>query len=155
MTTQEQAAESNAASATTDAPTETQKSEFGVGEKVELNDINVTMVNVAESEGENYITPSEGKVFVVCEFEIENNSEKEINVSSMLSFEAYFDDYASTLSLTAVGSADKATLDGTVGAGKKMNGIIGYEADANWQKMEIQFTPDFWTGNEIVFVYSK
>ena len=155
VTAQGQAAEDDAAPAASAVPTEAPKSEFGVSEKVELNDINVTLVSVTESEGKNYITPSEGKVFVLCEFEIENNSDKEINVSSMLSFEAYFDDYTATLGLTAVSSADKPTLDGTVGAGKKMNGIIGYEVDANWQKMEIQFTPDFWAGNEIVFVYSK
>ena len=40
------------------------------------------------------MTPSDGKVYVVFEFEIENNSDRDIAVSSMLSFEAYIDDYA-------------------------------------------------------------
>lgn len=126
-----------------------------MGEKVELNDVTATLVSVSESDGGNYITPADGKVFVICEFEIENNSDKEISISSMLSFEAYVDDYSTTLSLTAVTSTGKTTLDGKVDAGKKMSGILGYEVDAGWQELEIQFTPDFWSGNEIKFVYAK
>lgn len=101
------------------------------------------------------MTPSDGKVFIVCEFEIENNSDKDISVSSMLSFEAYVDDYSTNMNLSALLSVDKSQLDGSVAAGKKMNGVIGYEADSDWNTIEISFTPDFWTGNEIKFVYSK
>lgn len=139
-------------------PTETktpEKTVFGVGEEVEMNDIFVTLVNVSESSGANYITPTDGKVFVICEFEIENNSSKEINVSSIVSFEAYIDDYSTSLSLSAMMSADKSQLDGTVAAGKKMNGVIGYEADKDWNTIEVRFTPNFWSNKDIIFEYSK
>lgn len=134
---------------------ETQKSTFTVGDKVELSDIAVTLVDVAESNGANYMTPEDGKVFLICEFEIENNSNKDIAVSSLMSFEAYIDDYSTNLDLSALVSANKSQLDGTVAAGKKMNGIIGYSADKDWSSIEIRFTPDFWAGKDIIFTYSK
>lgn len=115
----------------------------------------VTLVNVSESTGGNYMTPEDGKVFLLCEFEIENDSDHEIGVSSMLSFSAYVDGYTTNLDLGATVSSDKPQLDGSVAAGKKMNGIVGYSVDQQWSEIEIRFTPDFWSGKEIVFSYSK
>lgn len=137
------------------APAATEQSIFGVGDKVELNDVIVTLVNVSESTGGNYMTPEDGKVFLLCEFEIENDSDREIGVSSMLSFSAYVDGYTTNLDLGATVSSDKPQLDGSVAAGKKMNGIVGYSVDQQWSEIEIRFTPDFWSGKEIVFSYSK
>ena len=137
----------------TKAPEE--KTVFSVGEKVELNDIIVTLVDVRESTGKDFVTPSDGKVFVICEFEIENNSDKDIAVSSLMSFEAYIDDYSTSISLSGLMSDDKPQLDGSVAAGKKMNGVISYEADQDWKTIEIRFKADFWSNKEFVFEYSK
>ena len=115
--------------------------------------MNVTLVNVSESKGSAYNEPNEGNVFVICEFEIANNSDKEIAVSSMMSFDAYCDDYACTFSLGAmIEKGNKNQLDGTVAAGKKFNGIVGYEVPDDWQELEIAFTPDFWSGKDIIFI---
>lgn len=143
--------------ASTPAPTpsEAVQTEFGVGEVVELNDIIVTLTNVSENTGSQFMSPTDGNVFLVCEFEIENNSDKDIVVSSMLCFEAYVDDYATTMSISAMTSVDTAQLDGTVAAGKKMRGVIGYEAPSDWSELEVRFTPDFWTGKDITFVATK
>lgn len=130
--------------------------EFGVGETVELNGVMVTLVGVTESTGSTYNKPTEGNVFVLCEFEIANNSDEEITVSSMMSFEAYCDDYACNYSLSAIlEKENKNQLDGTVAAGKKFNGVIGYEVPADWAELEIRFTPDFWSGKDIIFVVSS
>lgn len=137
------------------AATEVQKNEFTVGDKVELGDVVVTLKNVSENQGGNYMTPADGKVFIVCEFEIENNSEKDIAVSSLMSFEAYIDDYSTSMSLTATLSTGSAQLDGTVAAGKKMSGVIGYEAYSDWSNIEVRFTPDFWSGKDIIFTAKK
>ena len=129
-----------------------QQSVFSVGDKVELNNIIVTLVGVKENKGSTYNKPESGKIYVLCEFEIENNSSKEITVSSIMSFEAYCDDYSITESLGALmEKGSKNQLDGSIDAGKKMNGIIGYEVPKDWKELEIQFTPDFWSGKEIVF----
>lgn len=134
---------------------EPEKTTFSVGEQVSLNDVVVTMNNVTESNGSQFNKPTDGNTFILCEFTIENNSEKDLAVSSLMCFEAYVDDYSTSMSLSALLESDKSQLDGTVAAGKKMNGIIGYEAPADWKEIEVRFTPDFWRGKDITFIHSK
>ena len=137
------------------ASTPTEKTKFTVGDKVELNDIVVNLVNVTENTGSTYNQPSDGNVFVLFEFNIENNSSKDIAISSIMCFEAYADDYVVNMSLSAQLTTDKNQLDGTIAAGKKMNGVIGYEVSKEFKEIEIRFTPDFWSGKEIIFTYMK
>lgn len=132
-----------------------EKTEFIVGEKVSLNDVVVTLVDVSQNSGDAFFGPTDGNVFVICEFEIENNSTSDIAVSSALSFEAYADDYSALISFLAMSTSDKNQLDGSVAAGKKMNGIVGYEVPENWNELEIRFTPNFWSGKEIIFKHIK
>lgn len=131
---------------------EEQKTEFYVGNVVSLNNIEVTFVSCTESNGKQYLEPEDGNVFLICEFSIDNKSEKDIAVSSLVSFEAYVDDYSTTLSLTGTVSTDKQQLDGSIAAGKKMNGVVGYEVPKDWKELEIRFTPDFWTGKDVTFI---
>ena len=133
-------------------PQENQQTEFCVGDVVSLNDIEVTFVSCTESNGKQYLEPEDGKVFLVCEFSIDNKSQKDIAVSSLVSFEAYVDDYSTMLSLTGTVSTDKQQLDGAIAAGKKMTGVIGYEVPKDWKELEIRFTPDFWSGKDITFI---
>lgn len=125
---------------------------FRVGEIAELKDVQVSLLGVTESTGSSYNTPNDGNIFVLCEFEITNNSTEDITVSSMLSFEAYCDDYTCSYSLSALlEKGNSNQLDGTVAAGKKFKGVIGYEVPADWQELEVRFTPDFWSGKDIIF----
>lgn len=138
---------------TTETVSQADKNTFAVGEIAELRDVQVSLVGVTESIGSSFNTPNEGNVFVLCEFEITNNSKEEVAVSSMLSFEAYCDDYTCAYSLSALmEKGNKNQLDGTVAAGKKLKGVIGYEVSENWNELEIHFTPDFWSGKDIVFI---
>ena len=129
------------------------KAEYKIGETAELNGVRVTLVNVTESNGSDFNKPTDGNIFVLCEFEIENNSDKEINISSIMSFEAYCDDYTCTYSLSALlEKGNKNQLDGTVAAGKKFTGVIGYEVPVDWKTLEVKFTPDVWSDKVINFV---
>lgn len=124
-----------------------------IGEAADLKNVVVTLTDVWESTGSQFNTPTSGNVFVLCEFEIENNTQSEINVSSLMSFSAYCDDYSLNYSLgAAMERGNKNQLDGQIAAGKKMNGVIGYEVPTDWKELEIHFTPDVWFGNDIVFV---
>lgn len=137
------------------ADTQETKDIFTVGETAEMNDVQVTLLNYSESKGSEYNKPSDGNVFLMAEFEIVNNSDSEMNVSSMLSFEAYADDYALNYSLGAITENNDTQLDGTIAAGKKMKGYIGYEDPKDWSTVEIHFTDDVWSDNKFKFEIKK
>lgn len=125
---------------------------FKEGDTVELNDTVIYFMGVTQSNGSEYNKPEEGNVYILCEFEITNNSDEEITVSSILSFEAYCDDYSCSSSFGALmEKGDKGQLDGTVAAGKKLKGVIGYEVPEEWKELEIHYTPDLVSGKEVVF----
>lgn len=129
---------------------------FTVGDTLEMGDILVTLNDVSESTGYQFFKPTDGNVFVTCEFTIENNSDSEIAVSSMMSFECYFDDYSANINLGAMtGDQSKKQLDGTVAPGKKINGVVGYEAAKDWKTMEIHFSSSPYSAKPFVFNYSK
>ena len=147
--------EDSGADDTTESETE-QKATFGIGETAEMNDIQVTMLNYTESNGSEYNKPTDGNVFVLVEFEIANNSDSDLTVSSMASFEAYADDYALNYSLSAIIEAESGSqLDGTIAPGKKMKGEIGYEVPADWSNLEIHFTDNIWSSSDFVFEINK
>ena len=134
------------------SPPEVVQTPFTVGDTVELNDIRVTFVGVSNPPSNAFSKPADGKIFVACEFTIENNSSKDIAISSLLSFEAYIDDFSTNISIPGMVTSSKTQLDGSVAAGKKMNGIVAYEAPEDWENIEIRLKPDFWSGKEFVFV---
>lgn len=137
---------------------EEEKAEFYPGETAEQKDVKITLVSVTESLGGAYIKPADGNIFLLCEFEIENDSEKDISISSVINFEAYCDDYSlnqDIMGLQAPEAEGKGQLDGNVAAGKKMNGVIAYQVPSDYKTMEINVSPDFWLSNNIKFVYSK
>ena len=130
--------------------------EYKPGETAEAKDVAVTFVGVTESTGAQFLEPAEGNVFILCEFEIVNNSKKELSISSMMSFDAYCDDSAISISISALSAkGNKNQLDGTIAAGKKMKGVVGYEVPSDWKELEIQFTPDIMSSSKLTFVASS
>ena len=147
---------SQSASQASQAQSQPEQTVFTVGDAVELNGVKTTLLSAEEYPGKQYMMPTDGNVFLVCQFEIENDSSAEINVSSMVSFNAYCDDYSVNLSVTGEMLEDSwKTLDGTVAPGKKINGVIAYEIPQDWQKMEISYTPSYWSGHDVQFEINK
>lgn len=147
---------SQSASQAGEAQPQPEQTVFTVGDAVELNGVKTTLLSAEEYPGKQYMMPTDGNVFLVCQFEIENDSSAEITVSSMVSFNAYCDDYSVNLSVTGEMLEDSwKTLDGTVAPGKKINGVIAYEIPQDWQKMEISYTPSYWSGHDVQFEINK
>lgn len=135
-----------------------QKTKFTVGETAEQKDVQVTLLNVTESSGSEYVKPDNGNIFLLCEFEISNNSDKDITVSSIANFEAYCDDYSvnqDIIGLQAPEAQGKGQLDGSVASGKKMKGIIAYQVSSDYKNFEISVAPDFWSSKDIKFIITK
>lgn len=147
--------EANVSTEVVSAETEVTPEEFTVGDTVEYRGVKVTLNSITENNGSQYNKPTDGNVFLLVDFTIENNSDSELNVSSLLCFEAYQDGYSTNESISALLEIDGNQLDGTVAPGKKMQGTIGYEIPATYSEFEISFTPDVWSSNQFTFVYRK
>ena len=137
---------------------EEEKSEYGVGETATVNNVDITLAGAVESMGDEYFGPADGNKFEILEFEIANNSDEEVAVSSIMCFEAYCDDYSIDVSYDgelAPEAEDKSTLDGTVAAGKKMNGIIAYEVPTDFERLEVDVNLDVWSDEAVKFVITQ
>ncbi len=128
---------------------------YGIGETGVLNDLSATLVGVSESTGAEYTKPDEGKVFVLCEFELENNSGQNVSVNSFGSFDIYVDDYAAELEHMVSLITDKPSLSGDIVPGKKMSGVVCFQTPTDWAESEVRFKPDYLGNAEMVFVATK
>lgn len=135
----------------TPTPTASPAPVFTVGDTAEMNKVRVTLVAVRSSKGTQFYVPDEGKVFLIFEVEIENGTDSEIGVSSLLCFTAYADDYSLAFSLSGIMADGGKQMDGTIAAGKKMRGVVSFEAPEGWKTAEIHFKPNVWAGREFVF----
>lgn len=116
---------------------------FKIGETAVTKKVKATITEMEKSEGDEFNKPADGHEFVLLHMTIENVSDQEIVVSSMLNFNAYVDDNAINENLAAQISKDGAkTMDGTIAAGKKLTGTLAYEVPKGWKKLEIHFKPD-------------
>ncbi|MEW8997910.1 MAG: DUF4352 domain-containing protein [Thermoanaerobacter sp.] len=116
---------------------------FKIGETAVTKKVKATITEMEKSEGDEFNKPADGHEFVLLHMTIENVSDQEIVVSSMLSFNAYVDDNAINENLAAQISKDGAkTMDGTIAAGKKLTGTLAYEVPKDWKKLEIHFKSD-------------
>ena len=124
---------------------------FTVGDTVEMRDIYVTLIDVYEFSGD-FMQPQDGNVFVAFELLIENKSDDSVAVSSLLCFEAYFDDFVANYNIGAQAESGKNQLDGEIAPGKKMTGAISYEVPEDWTTTEINIDLGI---SEFTFTYNK
>lgn len=135
---------------------QTEPTVYTVGDRLEMDGVYVTLNGVYENNGNQFMSPAEGNVYVVCEFTIENETDSEIAISTMMSFNAYFDDYAVAFSLGAITSDDsRQQLDGSVAPGKKIKGITGFEAPVDWKTIDIEYKVNPLYSDSFAFSYSK
>ena len=132
------------------------KTEFNVGETAEYNDIQVTLKEVITSKGDNLLSkPDDGNEYAIFVFDINNNSEKDISMSSVVCFEAYCDDMSMEQDILGLQSPEAKKykqLDGDIAAGKKMSGAIVYQVPTDWKKIEVNVNPGFWSIKDIKFI---
>lgn len=122
-----------------------------ISEPNAINGVEATLLSVKESKGSSYGKPDAGNVYVLCEFDIFNDSGSELAISSLLSFEAYCDGYKYDSSLAAIMQVSQQ-LDGSLETGRRMKGGIGFEVPKDWEELEIIFKPDFWSDDQLVYV---
>lgn len=147
---------SNSSNTESSTSSETKTEEpLGVGDTAEYKGVKVTLNSITESKGSQYNKPADGNVFLLVNFTIENNTDSDLDISSMLLFDAYQDGYSTNLSLSALAEKQGEQLDGTIAPGKKMQGSVGYEVPANYSEFEINYQADVLDSTKFNFVYKK
>ena len=102
-----------------------------------------------------YLSGCIKNVFVGVKFTIENISDEEQSISSLLSFTAYIDDVKCDYSISAATVFNEGTLDGSIAPGKKLIGWYSVEIPSDWKNLEIDVKPDILSDNTAKFVLSK
>ena len=128
---------------------------FGLNETAALPTIRVTATEIKESAGSVFFEPGEGNVFVGVKFTIENVSDADQTISSILLFDAYADGVKCSYSVSAACAFTDGTLDGTVAPGKKLVGWYAVEVPKEWSALELQVKSSWLSNNTAVFVFEK
>lgn len=129
---------------------------FTVGDTADFDGVKVKLSSAILSKGSeaNFAVPDKGKYFLALIFDIENDSDEDITVSTWVSFEAYCDDMSIDMDYTGEEAPEVDglnQLDGDVASGKKMNGIMTYQVPKDFKKFEISYQPDFWGDKKVTF----
>jgi hypothetical protein len=97
--------------------------------------------------------PSEGNKFVAVKFTIENTSDEDQSMSTILLFDAYADGVKLEYSFGAA-SGLTGTLDGNVSPGRRLVGYYGVEVSENAKELELEVKPSWLGTGKAVFVFA-
>lgn len=128
---------------------------FSLNETAVFSNLKFTANEIKESNGDDFFTPDDGNVFVAVNFTIENISDEEQNISSILLFDAYVDDVKCEYSVNANCAFDSGTLDGSIAPGKKMTGWYALEVSKDWSNLEMHVSASWLSGSSAKFVFTK
>lgn len=136
--------------------TKTKKEEtFGLNESAVFTDLKFTATELKESGGSEFLGPDEGNVYVGVKFTIENISDEDQTISSIMLFDGYADDVKCAYSIGGLVAFDGGQLDGTVASGKKMTGWYVLEVPKKWNEIELQVKSNWLSGSSAKFVFEK
>lgn len=109
------------------------------GEGIQTKNFKLTVENFEKVKSNNdFLQPDEGKEFISVGILIENISDKDYAVSSILMFNAYQDGFSINEDLSAhAAKGGTTTLNGDLAAGKKIRGNLMYQVPTDWKELEI------------------
>ncbi len=127
---------------------------FGLDETAVFENIKVTASEVKESDGSTYNTPDDGMVFVGVKFTVENISDEDQAMSSLLLFDAYVDSVKCDYSFGAAVDFS-GTIDGTISPGKKLVGWYAVEIPKDWEELELQVKSSWVDSSSAIFIFKN
>lgn len=137
----------------TQTTTAKENSTFGLNETAVFKELKFTATEIKEAKGTEYFKPDSGNVFVGVHFTVENVSDQEQTVSSILLFDGYVDDVKADYSFTAVCAFSNDQLDGTIAPGKKLTGWYALEVPKDWKTIELHVKSKWLSGSSAQFVF--
>lgn len=133
-----------------------EKDSYGVGETATTKNYKITAESLNYITSDNqFIQPAEGKKFIEAVLLIENISDAELNISSLINFDAYLDDLAIDMDLMGQTVSKNQTMDGTIASGKKLRGSLCYQVPENWSELEINVNLNLFSDKEVVLLFKN
>lgn len=149
--TKAETAISDTTTAETTVPEE--KDKYNVGDTWENKHLKMTYTECYEFTDYNqYNAPTEGNKIVCAAFEFENIGKSDTTVM-YTDFHGYADGYEVNQSYAPKGTG----LDFSVkmSAGRKGTGLVAFEVPNGAKEIEIEFSPNMFSSEKVVFVYSE
>ena len=126
-----------------------------VGETVNTGTYNITLVGYETDKGDELICVPQKDEYVGVNLIIENVSEEEATVSSLLQFNCYVDGFAIDADILAP-AVFGDSVDVTLASGRKVEGYLAFDVDSSWQTIEIDFTDEaLWESSSVRFIVNK
>ncbi len=117
---------------------------------VTASGVSITPVGVRISKGDSWLTPDDGKVYVLVEIAVKNGSDSSVSFSSTLSFSIIEKGESKYGSFAALLVSD-TPLDATVAPGAEAKGEVGFEVDEGWESLEIHYKPMLLSSEDYTF----
>jgi len=140
--------------ASTSSTPDTKKNEtktFKIGDIVKLKGLNITVNKVAVVVGDEYTKPKDGNEFLAIDCTIENISDKETPISSMIMFKVVDKDgRACEYSLMGITAAKAGQLDGTIGVGRKISGAYVVEVVKGTKGLQLEFSGELLSTGQVI-----
>ena len=132
---------------------EVEKDKYNVGDTWENKSLKITYSSCYEFTDYNqYNAPSEGNKIVCASFEFENIGKSDTSVM-YTDFHGYADGYEVSQNYAPKGTGIDFSV--SMSAGRKGTGLVAFEVPSNAKEIEIEFSPNFFTSEKVVFVYSE
>lgn len=134
---------------------ESQEEIYGLNETAVFKDLKFTATEIKETDGTDFFVPEAGNVFIGVKFTVENISDEEQSVSTLMLFEGYADDVKCEYSISAACAFDEGTLDGSIAPGKKLVGWYALEVPAEWSSIELDVQSNWLSNSSAKFVFEN
>jgi hypothetical protein len=122
---------------------------YVVGDTVKMGDLQFTLNGVRYEKGSEFWAPDEGTRWLVFDCTLENKGDESESISSLLMFTLYdSDSYKKDI---AMADNLKGSLDGELGAGRKMAGEIAFTVDEDESAWEFVFEPQVFGFGQAIY----
>lgn len=113
---------------------------FKVGDIIKLKNYKVTVNKVYIINPTDILTPNDGNEFLGVDCTIENTSNEQQSLSSIMMFKVVDKDGRSCeYSLSGVSAANAGQLDGDIGVGRKITGVYAVEVKKGITGLQLEF----------------
>ena len=122
---------------------------YAVGDTVKMGDLQFTLNGVRYEKGSEFWEPDEGTKWLVFDCILENKGSESEVISSLMMFKLYdADSYSKEI---AMADNLKGSLDGELGAGRKMAGEVAFTVDEDESAWEFVFEPQVFGFGQAIY----